>query len=585
MSSIGKITKNLEKKYLFFTALCPVVMIGEVVLETMIPFLMSRIIDTGVALHDMQYVLRVGVCMVCCSAVSMCCGMLGARFGAVASQGVSHNLRRRLFSKVQSFSFANIDTFSTASLVTRLTTDVNNVQNVYRLIIQICFRAPFMLIAGTVMAFFVNARLALVFCISIPVLAAVIAFVSVKAYTRFSVMLEKYDRLNTIVQENLIAIRVVKSFVRGEHECEKFSAAADEVRRSQQNAEKLIVGIAPAMQLMIYATIVAVLWFGGKMVVLGSMQSGELVSFISYVSQILMSLMMIAMIFVNIVLSRASVRRICEVFDEVPDIVSPQNPVMEVADGSVEFKDVCFSYKKSGGNYALDSVSLKIAPGQTVGIIGGTGSSKTTLVSLISRLYDVTSGAVLVGGKDVRDYSLEVLRKNSAVVLQKNILFSGTIKENLKWGDENASDEEIAAACRAADAEDFIRSFPEQYETVLGQGGVNVSGGQKQRLCIARALLRKPKILILDDSTSAVDTATEKRIRDALCEYLPETTKIIIAQRIASVKDADCIFVLEDGKIVGRGTHEELLKNNVIYREVSDSQQTMGDADIEIERG
>lgn len=580
MSSVGKITKNLEKRYLLFTALCPIVMIGEVTLETVIPFLMSRIIDTGIAARDMHYVLKVGLCMVCCSLVSLSCGMLGARFGAVASQGVSHNLRRRLFSKVQSFSFANVDTFSTASLVTRLTTDVNNVQNVYRLIIQICFRAPFMLAAGTVMAFFVNARLALVFCISIPILAVVIAFVSVKAYSRFSVMLEKYDRLNTIVQENLIAIRVVKAFVRGERECEKFTESADDVRRAQLNAEKLIIRISPVMQLVIYATIIAVLWFGGKMVVFGTMQAGELVSFISYVSQILMSLMMIAMIFVNIVLSRASVRRICEVLDEVPDIASPENPVMEIADGSVEFKDVCFAYKKSGGNLALDSVSLKIEPGQTVGIIGGTGSSKTTLVSLISRLYDAASGAVFIGGKDIRDYSLAVLRKNVAVVLQKNVLFSGTIRENLKWGDENASDEEIVAACRAADADDFIRSFPEQYDTELGQGGVNISGGQKQRLCIARALLRKPKILILDDSTSAVDTATEKRIRDALRTDFPATTKIIIAQRITSVKDADCIFVLEDGKINGQGTHEELLKTNVIYREVNESQQTMGDADI-----
>lgn len=580
MSSIKKITKNLEKKYWFYTALCPLIMIGEVVLETVIPFLMALIIDNGIAARDMQYVLRIGACMILCSVLSLCCGAFGARFGAVASQGFSHNLRRMLFSKVQEFSFANVDHFSTASLVTRLTTDVNNVQNVYQLVIRICFRAPFMLAAGTVMAFLLNARLALVFCISIPVLAVIIAFISIKAYSRFAVMLEKYDRLNTIVQENLIAIRVVKAFVRGERECEKFEESADAVRSAQLNAEKLIIRISPVMQLVVYATVIAVFWFGGKMVVFGSMKSGELVSFLSYITQILTSLMMIAMIFVNIVLSRASVRRICEVLDEQPDIASPENPVETVADGSVEFKNVCFSYSKGSDNFVLSDISFSIKPGQTVGIIGGTGSSKTTLVSLIPRLYDASSGEVLAGGKNVREYSLKALRNSVAVVLQKNVLFSGTIKENLLWGNADASDEEIAAACRAADAEDFVLSFPEKYDTVLGQGGVNISGGQKQRLCIARALLKNPKILILDDSTSAVDTATEKRIRDALRERCPGTTKIIIAQRISSVKDADCIFVLDDGKIIGQGTHKELLQTNTIYREVNESQQTMGDADV-----
>ncbi len=580
MGTIRKITAGLEKKYWLNTFLSPFVMIGEVVMETLIPFLMAKIIDVGISSHNMTYVLRVGGIMVLCAVVSLCFGAGGARFGAVAALGFARNLRRNLFKKVQSFSFANVDHFSSASLVTRLTTDVTNVQNVYQMICRICFRAPFMLVAGTLMAFKINAELALVFIVAIPVLAVAVIGLSSAAYPRFSAMLKKYDKMNSIVQENLIAIRVVKAFVRGDYEDEKFENAAKDVRNAQVRAEKIVIALMPFMQVVVYVCIIWVLWFGGKMIVFGSMKAGELVSFLTYVTQILMSLMMIGMIFVNIVLSRASVNRICQVLDEVPDISNPKNPVMTVTDGSVDFENVSFSYSKNKENFVLSDINLHINSGNVVGIIGGTGSSKTTLVSLIPRLYDAASGVVKLGGINVKDYDLKTLRDNVAVVLQKNVLFSGTIKENLKWGKKDASDEEIIAACKVSDADSFIQALPDGYETELGQGGVNLSGGQKQRLCIARALLKNPKILILDDSTSAVDTSTEKRIREALCSLHPEITKIIIAQRISSVKDSDIIFVLDDGKINGCGTHDELLKNNRIYKEVYESQSSLGDADI-----
>lgn len=580
MGTIRKITAGLEKKYWLNTFLSPFVMIGEVVMETLIPFLMAKIIDVGISSHNMTYVLRVGGIMVLCAVVSLCFGAGGARFGAVAALGFARNLRRNLFKKVQSFSFANVDHFSSASLVTRLTTDVTNVQNVYQMICRICFRAPFMLVAGTLMAFKINAELALVFIVAIPVLAVAVIGLSSAAYPRFSAMLKKYDKMNSIVQENLIAIRVVKAFVRGDYEDEKFENAAKDVRNVQVRAEKIVIALMPFMQVVVYVCIIWVLWFGGKMIVFGSMKAGELVSFLTYVTQILMSLMMIGMIFVNIVLSRASVNRICQVLDEVPDISNPKNPVMTVTDGSVDFENVSFSYSKNKENFVLSDINLHINSGNVVGIIGGTGSSKTTLVSLIPRLYDAASGVVKLGGINVKDYDLKTLRDNVAVVLQKNVLFSGTIKENLKWGKKDASDEEIIAACKVSDADSFIQALPDGYETELGQGGVNLSGGQKQRLCIARALLKNPKILILDDSTSAVDTSTEKRIREALCSLHPEITKIIIAQRISSVKDSDIIFVLDDGKINGCGTHDELLKNNRIYKEVYESQSSLGDADI-----
>lgn len=437
-----------------------------------------------------------------------------------------------------------------------------------------------MLVAGTLMAFKINAELALVFIVAIPVLAVAVIGLSAAAYPRFSVMLKKYDKMNSIVQENLIAIRVVKAFVRGDYEDEKFENAAKDVRNAQVRAEKIVIALMPFMQIVVYICIIWVLWFGGKMIVFGSMKAGELVSFLTYVTQILMSLMMIGMIFVNIVLSRASVNRICQVLDETPDISNPENPVMTVTDGSVDFENVSFSYNKNKENFVLSDINLHINSGNLVGIIGGTGSSKTTLVSLIPRLYDAASGVVKFGGINVKDYDLKTLRDNVAVVLQKNVLFSGTIKENLRWGKKDASDEEIIAACKVSDADSFIQTLPDGYETELGQGGVNLSGGQKQRLCIARALLKNPKILILDDSTSAVDTSTEKRIREALCSLHPEITKIVIAQRISSVKDSDIIFVLDDGKINGSGTHDELLKNNRIYKEVYESQSSLGDADI-----
>lgn len=580
MGTIRKITAGLEKKYWLNTFLSPLVMIGEVVMETVIPFFMSKIIDVGITNRDMTYVFKTGGIMVICAIISLCFGAGGARFGAVASLGFARNLRRRLFEKVQSFSFANVDHFSSASLVTRLTTDVTNAQNVYQMICRICFRAPFMLIAGTIMAFKINAELALVFLIAIPVLAVAVIGLSAVAYPRFSNMLKKYDKMNSIVQENLIAIRVVKAFVRGEYEDEKFEKAANDVKNAQVRAERIVITLMPIMQFVVYVCIICVLWFGGKMIVFGSMKAGELVSFLTYVTQILMSLMMIGMIFVSLVLSRASVGRICEVLDEDADIKNPKNPILNVKNGSFDFENVSFSYSKNKEKCVLSNINLHIKSGNVVGIIGGTGSSKTTLVSLIPRLYDATLGSVKVGGFDVRSYDLKVLRDNVAVVLQKNVLFSGTIKENLKWGNKNATDEEIIAACKVSDADTFIQNLPDGYETELGQGGVNLSGGQKQRICIARALLKKPKILILDDSTSAVDTATEKRIRDSLRSLHPEITKIIIAQRITSVKDSDVIIVLDDGKINGIGTHDELLSSNKIYREVYESQASSGDADI-----
>ena len=577
MPTLKNLTGGLEKKYIAYTCLSPFTMIGEVVMETVIPYIMSRIIDVGIAQGDIAYVVRTGGIMIGCAIVSLLCGTAGAFFAASASQGFSHNLRRKLFANVQDFSFADIDEFGTASLVTRLTVDVTNAQNVYQTLIRPSVRAPFMLVSGTVMAYVINRRLASIFLVSIPILIIAIALVSSKAYPRFGKMLAKYDALNTIIQENLIAIRVVKAFVRGKFECEKFASSADAVRRAQVSAEKVVLWILPAMQMTVYSTIIASLWFGGNMIIAGDMKTGELVSFLSYITQILMSLLMLGMIFVSLVLSRASIKRINEVLDKKSSVASPDAGLKIIKDGSIDFKNVSFRYSETAGSFALENVNLHIASGQVAGIIGGTGSSKTTLVSLIPRLYDVSAGTVRVGGEDVRHYDLTSLRDGVSMVLQKNVLFSGTIKENLKWGDKEASDEAIVAACKAADAAGFIESFPLGYDTVLGQGGVNISGGQKQRLCIARALLKNPKILIFDDSTSAVDTATEARIRSALKISHPEITKIIIAQRISSVRDADIIFVLDEGKISGFGTHEALLKSNAIYREVYESQRTAGD--------
>ena len=581
MSTIRKLTRGLNKKYIINSILSPIVMIGEVVMEVIIPFIMAKIIDVGIAGKDLPFVAKYGAIMIGIAVFSLFCGVMGTRCSTVAAQGFAYTLRTRLYQKIQTFSFANIDRFSTASLVTRLTTDVNMAQNVYRMLIHMCVRSPFMLIAGTIMAFRMNSQLAILFLIAVPVIVISILTISTMAHPRFVAMMKKFDAFNGAIQENLIGIRIVKAYVRGDFEENKFRKAADDVRRAQVHAEKLIIFMMPIMQLVMYVSMIAVMWFGGRLVVGGQMLSGELISFFTYVTQVLSSIMFLGMVFVSLVMVQASNQRIVEVLDEVPDIDNSANPVMEVKDGSVEFDKVDFSYNKKADNCILKDINLKIESGQVVGIIGSTGSSKTSLVALLPRLYDVLEGSVKIGGVDVRNYDITALRDSVAMVLQKNVLFSGTIKDNLRWGNKEATDEQIVAACKAADADGFINSFPEGYETMLGQGGVNVSGGQKQRLCIARALLKNPKILILDDSTSAVDTATEGRIRNALKELAPQTTKIIIAQRISSVKDADKIIVLDEGTVSAVGTHDELLESSKIYREVYESQQQgSGDADL-----
>lgn len=560
-------------EYRKYALLTPVTIIGEVLMELLIPAVMAMIIDNGIKQGDVGYVVKMGGIMILMSLVSLAFGALAGRFAAVAGMGFAKNLRRKLFAKVQSFSFANVDKFSTSSLITRLTTDVTNTQNAFMMVIRMAIRSPIMFIGAIIMAVKMNPKLSLVLLIVLPLLVIAMVLIISKAFPRFLAMLEKYDGMNARVQENLIGIRVVKAFVREKHEKDNFLNIADNVRKAQVFAEKLIVMGMPVMQIGMYTSIVAVLWFGGNMAVSGSMGTGQLASFITYITQILMSLMMLSMIFIMLVMSRASIQRISEVLDEEPSIKDCENSTEKVEDGSVRFENVSFSYFDDMNNVALENINLDIKSGETIGIIGGTGSSKTTLVQLIPRLYDTTAGTVYVGGKDVKSYPLEELRNNVAMVLQKNVLFSGTIKDNLKWGDENASDSEIIEACKSACADDFVQSFPDKYETDMGQGGVNVSGGQKQRLCIARALLKKPKIIILDDSTSAVDTATDSNIRKAFREKLSDTTTFIIAQRISSVKDADRIIVMDNGRINGTGTHDELMKNNAIYREVYESQQ------------
>ena len=569
-----KLLSGLGIKYSLFTVLTPVAMIGEVLMETFIPFLMARIIDNGISSYDLNYVYRYGLIMLGATLFSLLCGTLGGRLSSVAALGFSKNLRSKLFRKVQGFSFSQSDVYGTPYLITRLTTDVTNMQNIYQNLIRSMVRSPLMLIGGTVMALRINSRLAAVFLITIPVIAVFLSIIAVTAYPRFAVMLKKYDTLNTIVQENLIAIRVVKAFVRGDFECRKFEDVAGQVRDAQRRAEKVVVLNAPVMQISIYMCICATLWFGGNMVITGSMKTGELISFLTYVTQILMSLMMLSMLFVGFVLTRASVSRVMEILDEKDlEKNSPENTLMP-QDGSVEFEHVWFSYSGSKEKAVLSDINLKIESGSSIGIIGGTGSSKSTLVSLIPRLYDCLEGQVKVGGRNVQDYSFDSLRKAVGVVMQKNLLFSGTIAENLRWGNETASDSQLEEALKSCDAWDFVMNFPEGLNTQLGQGGVNLSGGQKQRLCIARALLKNPLVLILDDSTSAVDTATDLRIRKSLRENLPGTTKLIISQRIASVQDADMIVVLDDGKINGTGTHDQLLENNSLYREVYQSQMS-----------
>ena len=570
------------REYKTSSLLAPLFVTCEVILEVIIPMLMANLIDFGIEAGNMQYILKMGLALIICCIVSLTFGALSGKYAAVASAGFAKNLREDMYNKVQEYSFSNIDKFSTGSIVTRLTTDITNIQNAYMMSIRVAVRCPIMLIFALFMAFQINSHLAPIFVIAIPILAVGLVIIISNAKRIFERVFRIYDKLNNVVQENLHGIRVVKSFVREDHETEKFCSVSKEIYQDFSKAEKILAFNAPLMQFCAYGCMLLISWLGAKLIVASGnnpavgMTTGDLTSMFSYTMQILMSLMMFSMVFVMITISYASMERAEEILDEKSDLHNPENPVYEVKDGSIEFDHVNFAYGKNADKLCLDNVNLKIPSGATVGIIGGTGSSKSTLVQLIPRLYDATEGAVKVGGRDVREYDIESLREEVAMVLQKNVLFSGTIKDNLRWGKEDATDEEMRHVCQLAQADEFIQTFPDGYDTYIEQGGTNVSGGQKQRLCIARALLKKPKILILDDSTSAVDTKTDALIRMAFRKEIPNTTKIIIAQRISSVEDADLILVLDDGKINGMGTHEELLANNEIYREVYESQQKGG---------
>ncbi len=573
---IKQLAKSI-REYKLPSLLAPLFITLEVVMEVLLPNLMSDLIDNGVNKGDMDYILRTGLVLAGVAFAALAFGALSGRFAAQASAGFAKNLRHDLFYKLQEYSFSNIDKFSASSLVTRLTTDVTNVQNAYQMIIRVAFRAPFMMIFAMIMSFTMNAQLSWVFVAFIPFIALGLGIVTRFAHPIFSRVFKTYDKLNNVVQENLHGIRVVKSFVREEHEVEKFNKISDLIYKDFSKAEKIVAFNMPVMQISVYACILIISWFASHQIVGGTMTTGELISMMTYVFQILMSLMFISMTMVMITMSRASGERIAEVLTEEVDLKNNEEPLTEIQDGSIQFDNVSFSYAKNMEKLCLKDISLKINSGETVGIIGGTGSSKSSLVQLIPRLYDVTQGTVTVGGVDVRNYDIEALRDSVAMVLQKNVLFSGTIKENLRWGKADATDEEIVKVCRQAQAEDFIERMPDKYDTYIEQGGTNVSGGQRQRLCIARALLKKPKILILDDSTSAVDTKTDRLIRKAFLEEIPDTTKIIIAQRVSSVEDADKIIVMDKGMINAVGTHEELLKTNKIYQEVYYSQQKGSD--------
>ncbi len=589
------------KEYKKPSILTPVFMILEVFFEILIPYLMASIIDDGIEKGDMKHIVVVGLLMVVLAAGGLLMGLLGGKYGAIASTGFAKNLRAGMYENIQTFSFANIDKFSTAGLITRLTTDVTNIQNAYQMILRMCMRAPVSLIFAMIMAFTINKRLASVYLVAVLILAIILAFIIKFAMGYFAQVFRRYDDLNASVQENVSAIRVVKAYVREDYEREKFSKASYAVYKLFMKAEKVLVLNGPVMSITVYSCIMIISWIGAHMIVGGELTTGELTSLLTYCMNILMNLMMLSMIFVMMSMSLPSGKRVAEVLNEKADIANPDNPVMEVKEGSIEFRNVEFAYKhfktienKHGQvtetvevtekKNVLNDINLSIKSGETIGIIGGTGSSKSSLVNLISRLYDATAGQVLVGGIDVKNYDVETLRNEVSVVLQKNVLFSGSIYDNLRWGDANATDEECQKACKLACAHDFIMAFPEGYDTKIEQGGTNVSGGQRQRLCIARALLKKPKILILDDSTSAVDTATDAKIRQAFATAIPDTTKIIIAQRINSVQFADRIIVMDNGRINGIGTHEELLESNEIYRDVFES-QTGGSGDFDQQGG
>ena len=580
---IRTIAKEI-REYKWASIATPLFMLLEVLMETLIPYLMASIIDKGVNAGDIGHIYRIGGLMIVAAAIGLLAGMAGGRFGAKASAGLAKNLRESMFGHIQTFSFANIDKFSTAGLVTRLTTDISNIQNAYQMVLRMMMRAPSSMICALIMAFAINRRLASIYLIAVVFLGIILFFIIRHATRYFQMAFPKYDELNASVQENVSAIRVVKAYVREEHETSRFRKASENIYRIFVKAEHNVIVNAPLMQFTVYTCIILISWTGAKMIVSNELTTGELMSLLTYCMNILMSLMMLSMVFVMISMSTASMERVCEVLNETSDLANPVNPVHEVADGSISFSHVDFSYKKDSAEPVLKDITLDIRSGETVGIIGATGSAKSSLVSLISRLYDVTAGEVQVGGRNVKDYDMASLRNQVSVVLQNNVLFSGSIYDNLRWGDPNASDEECQRACRLACADDFIRSFPDGYNTHIEQGGNNVSGGQKQRLCIARALLKKPKILILDDSTSAVDTATDANIRRAFREEIPNTTKLIIAQRISSVQDADRILVLDEGRINGFGTHEELLASNEIYREVYES-QTKGCGDFDERTG
>jgi len=564
------------REYKKAAILTPTYVSLEVILEVIIPFLMAYLIDNGIEAGNMNEIVKIGVILVVLALLSLTFGALSGRYAAKASTGFACNLRHDMYYNIQNFSFHNIDKFSTSSIITRLTTDVTNVQMAFQMITRIAVRCPLMLTFALIMTFYINPKVALIFLFAVPVLGTGLVLIIKNAHPIFERVFKTYDKLNTVVQENLHGIRVVKSYVREDFEREKFNKVSGSIFSDFVKAERLVALNSPLMQFVVYSCTILISWFASKLIISGELTTGNLMSLMTYIMQILMSLMTLSMVLVMITISRASAERITEILDENSDIVNPSEPIYEVKDGSVKFENVSFSYTKDKKKLCLTKVNVDIKSGETVGILGGTGSSKTTFVQLIPRLYDATCGKVFVGGVDVKKYDIETLRNEVAMVLQKNVLFSGTIRENLKWGNENATDEEIIHACKLAQADEFIEGFPNKYDTYIEQGGTNVSGGQKQRLCIARALLKKPKILILDDSTSAVDTKTDALIRKAFAEEIPDTTKFIIAQRVSSIQDADKIIILDEGRVVAVGTHDELLKTNKIYQEVYNSQQKGG---------